>query len=128
MLQTLRNAFKVPELRKKLLWTILLVAVFRMGSHIPLPGINSDYLKNISQSGSLLGFYDLISGGAFSRASILALGVMPYINSSIIIQLLTVAIPQLEQLSKEGDSGRKKIQNATRYVALVISFLFFSIV
>lgn len=123
MLQTLRNAFKVPELRKKLLWTILLVAVFRMGSHIPLPGINSDYLKNISQSGSLLGFYDLISGGAFSRASILALGVMPYINSSIIIQLLTVAIPQLEQLSKEGDSGRKKIQNATRYVALVISFV-----
>ena len=123
MLETLRNAFKVPELRKKLLWTILLVAVFRMGSHIPLPGINSDYLKNISQSGSLLGFYDLISGGAFSRASILALGVMPYINSSIIIQLLTVAIPQLEQLSKEGDSGRKKIQNATRYVALVISFV-----
>lgn len=123
MLQTLRNAFKVPELRKKLLWTILLVVVFRMGSHIPLPGINSDYLKNISQSGSLLGFYDLISGGAFSRASILALGVMPYINSSIIIQLLTVAIPQLEQLSKEGDSGRKKIQNATRYVALVISFV-----
>ena len=123
MLQTLRNAFKVPELRKKLLWTILLVAVFRMGSHIPLPGINSDYLKNISQSGSLLGFYDLLSGGAFSRASILALGVMPYINSSIIIQLLTVAIPQLEQLSKEGDSGRKKIQNATRYVALVISFV-----
>ena len=94
-----------------------------MGSHIPLPGINSDYLRNISQSGSLLGFYDLISGGAFSRASILALGVMPYINSSIIIQLLTVAIPQLEQLSKEGDSGRKKIQNATRYVALVISFV-----
>lgn len=123
MLQTLRNAFKVPELKKKILWTILLVAVFRMGSHIPLPGINSDYLKNISQSGSLLGFYDLISGGAFSRASILALGVMPYINSSIIIQLLTVAIPQLEQLSKEGDSGRKKIQNATRYVALVISFV-----
>ena len=123
MLQTLRNAFKVQKKKKKLLWTILLVAVFRMGSLIPLPGINSDYLKNISQSGSLLGFYDLISGGAFSRASILALGVMPYINSSIIIQLLTVAIPQLEQLSKEGDSGRKKIQNATRYVALVISFV-----
>jgi preprotein translocase subunit SecY len=123
MLQTLRNAFKVPELKKKILWTILLVAVFRMGSHIPLPGINSDYLKSLSQSGSLLGFYDLISGGAFSRASILALGVMPYINASIIIQLLTVAIPQLEQLSKEGNSGRKKIQNATRYVALGISFI-----
>ena len=123
MLQTLRNAFKVPELRKKILWTILLVAVFRMGSHIPLPGINSDYLKSLSQSGGLLGFYDMISGGAFSRSSILALGVMPYINASIIIQLLTVAIPQLEQLSKEGENGRKKIQNATRYVAFGIAFI-----
>lgn len=123
MLQTLRNAFKVPELRKKILWTIVLVAVFRMGSHIPLPGINSDYLKSLSQSGGLLGFYDMISGGAFSRSSILALGVMPYINASIIVQLLTVAIPQLEQLSKEGENGRKKIQSATRYVAFGISFI-----
>ena len=123
MLQTLRNAFKVPELRKKILWTIVLVAVFRMGSHIPLPGINSEYLKSLSQSGGLLGFYDMISGGAFSRSSILALGVMPYINASIIVQLLTVAIPQLEQLSKEGENGRKKIQNATRYVAFGISFI-----
>lgn len=73
MLQTLSNAFKVPELRKKILWTVLLVAVFRMGSHIPLPGINSDFLKNLSQSGGLLGFYDMLSGGAFSRSSILAL-------------------------------------------------------
>jgi preprotein translocase subunit SecY len=123
VLQTLRNAFKVPEIRKKILWTIVLVAVYRMGSHIPLPGINSDYLKSLSQSGGLLGFYDMISGGAFSRSSILALGVMPYINASIIIQLLTVAIPQLEQLSKEGENGRKKIQNATRYVSLGISFI-----
>jgi len=123
VLQTLRNAFKVPELRKKILWTILLVAVFRMGSHIPLPGINSEYLKSLSQSGGLLGFYDMISGGAFSRSSILALGVMPYINASIIVQLLTVAIPQLEQLSKEGQNGRKKIQDATRYVAFGISFI-----
>ncbi|BCZ44119.1 protein translocase subunit SecY [Clostridium gelidum] len=123
MLQTLKNAFKVPELRKKILWTILLVAVFRMGSHIPLPGINSDYLKSLASSGGLLGFYDMISGGAFSRSSILALGVMPYINASIIVQLLTVAIPQLEQLSKEGQNGRKKIQNATRYVAFAISFV-----
>ena len=120
MLQTLRNAFKVPELKKKILWMILLVAVFRMGSHIPLPGINSEYLKSLSSSGGLLGFYDMISGGAFSRSSILALGVMPYINASIIIQLLTVAIPQLEQLSKEGETGRKKIQELTRYVSLEI--------
>lgn len=123
MLQTLRNAFKVPELKKKILWTILLVAVFRMVSHIPVPGINSEYLKSLSQSGGLLGFYDMISGGAFSRSSILALGVMPYINASIIIQLLTVAIPQLEQLSKEGETGRKKIQNLTRYASLAIAFV-----
>lgn len=123
MLQTLRNALKVPELKKKILWTILLVAVFRMGSHIPVPGINSEYLKSLSESGGLLGFYDMISGGAFSRSSILALGVMPYINASIIIQLLTVAIPQLEQLSKEGETGRKKIQNLTRYASLVIAFV-----
>lgn len=123
MLQTLRNAFKVPELKKKILWTILLVAVFRMGSYIPVPGINSEYLKSLSQSGGLLGFYDMISGGAFSRSSILALGVMPYINASIIIQLLTVAIPQLEQLSKEGETGRKKIQNLTRYVSIAIAFV-----
>ena len=123
MLQTLRNAFKVPELKKKILWTILLVAVFRMGSHIPVPGINSEYLKSLSQSGGLLGFYDMISGGAFSRSSILALGVMPYINASIIIQLLTVAIPQLEQRSKEGETGRKKIQNLTRYASLAIAFV-----
>ena len=123
MLQTLRNAFKVPELKKKILWTILLVAVFRMGSYIPVPGINSEYLKSLSESGGLLGFYDMISGGAFSRSSILALGVMPYINASIIIQLLTVAIPQLEQLSKEGETGRKKIQNLTRYVSLAIAFV-----
>lgn len=123
MLQTLRNAFKVPELKKKILWTILLVAVFRMGSYIPVPGINSEYLKSLSDSGGLLGFYDMISGGAFSRSSILALGVMPYINASIIIQLLTVAIPQLEQLSKEGETGKKKIQNLTRYVSLAIAFV-----
>ncbi|KJZ87172.1 Fumarate hydratase tartrate dehydratase beta subunit [Clostridium sp. IBUN13A] len=94
-----------------------------MGSHIPVPGINSEYLKSLSQSGGLLGFYDMISGGAFSRSSILALGVMPYINASIIIQLLTVAIPQLEQLSKEGETGRKKIQNLTRYASLAIAFV-----
>lgn len=82
MLQTLSNAFKVPDLRKRLLWTILLVAIFRIGSYIPLPGISSEYLKSLSQSGGLLGFYDMISGGAFSRSSILALGVMPYINAS----------------------------------------------
>ena len=125
MLSTLRNAWKVPELRKKFCWTIFLVAIFRMGTHIPVPGINAEFISKIqemTQSG-LLGFYDLISGGAFSNFSILALGVTPYINASIIMQLLTIAIPSLEQLPKDGQAGRKKIQNATRYVAIVIAII-----
>ena len=94
-----------------------------MGSHIPVPGISTDFLRQYTQSGNLMGFYDLISGGALSRFSIFALGVMPYINASIITQLLTIAIPSLEQLSKEGEEGRKKIQNATRYVSIVIAVI-----
>ena len=123
MLSTLRNAWKVPELRKRFYWTIFLVAIFRMGSHIPVPGISTDFLRQYTQSGNLMGFYDLISGGALSRFSIFALGVMPYINASIITHLLTIAIPSLEQLSKEGEEGRKKIQNATRYVSIVIAVI-----
>ncbi|XZJ92701.1 preprotein translocase subunit SecY [Clostridium perfringens] len=120
MLSTLRNAWKVQDLRKKIIWTVFLIAIFRMGSYIPVPGIDTDSLKALTQSGSLVSFYDLISGGSFSRFSIFALGVVPYINASIIMQLLTVAIPKLEQLSKEGDNGRKKIQKITRYASIVI--------
>ena len=120
MLSTLRNAWKVQDLRKKIIWTVFLIAIFRMGSYIPVPGIDTDSLKALTQSGSLVSFYDLISGGSFSRFSIFALGVVPYINASIIMQLLTVAIPKLEQLSKEGDDVRKKIQKITRYASIVI--------
>ena len=120
MLSTLRNAWKVQDLRKKILWTVFLIAIFRIGSYIPVPGIDTDSLKALTQSGSLVSFYDLISGGSFSRFSIFALGVVPYINASIIMQLLTVAIPKLEQLSKEGDDGRKKIQKITRYASILI--------
>ncbi|EGT3615347.1 preprotein translocase subunit SecY [Clostridium perfringens] len=120
MLSTLRNAWKVQDLRKKIIWTVFLIAIFRMGSYIPVPEIDTDSLKALTQSGSLVSFYDLISGGSFSRFSIFALGVVPYINASIIMQLLTVAIPKLEQLSKEGDDGRKKIQKITRYASIVI--------
>ncbi|SHE46934.1 preprotein translocase subunit SecY [Clostridium fallax] len=123
MLSTLRNAWKVPDLRKKILWTFFLVAIFRMGSHIPVPGINTGYLKEITQQVGLVGFYDLISGGAFSRFSIFALGVVPYINASIIMQLLTISIPSLEQLSKEGEEGRKKIQKITRYASIALGFI-----
>lgn len=121
MLSTLRNAWKVPEIRKKFIWTILLVAIFRMGTKIPVPGIDTDVFKTMTENSGLFGFYDLISGGAFSQFSILALGVTPYINASIIMQLLTIAVPSLEQIQKEGQEGRKKIQNATRYVSLVIA-------
>ncbi|WP_300380436.1 preprotein translocase subunit SecY [Clostridium sp.] len=121
MLSTLRNAWKVPELKKKFIWTIIIVAIFRMGTHIPVPGISREALDSLASSGTLFGFYDLLSGGAFRQFSLLALGVTPYINASIIVQLLTVAIPSLEQLSKEGEDGRKKIQKMTRILSIIIA-------
>ena len=123
MLSTLRNAWKVPELKKRFLWTIFLIAIFRIGTHIPVPGISTDVLKNLTSSGTIFGFYDLLSGGAFRQFSIFALSVTPYINASIIVQLLTIAIPSLEQLSKEGEDGRKKIQKLTRILSIVIGFV-----
>ena len=123
MLSTLRNAWKVPELKKRFLWTIFLVAIFRIGTHIPVPGISTDVLQNLASSGTIFSFYDLISGGAFRQFSIFALSVTPYINASIIVQLLTIAIPSLEQLSKEGEEGRKKIQKITRILSIVIGFI-----
>lgn len=123
MLSTLRNAWKVPDLRKKLLWTLVLVIVYRFGNFILVSGVDPSKLTNATQSGSLLGFYDLMSGGAFSRCSIFAMGVMPYINASIIMQLLTIAIPYLEQLQKEGEHGRKKIQKYTRISSIFLGAL-----
>ena len=123
MLSTLRNAWKVPELKKRFLWTIFLVAIFRIGTHIPVPGISTDVLQNLASSGTIFSFYDLISGGAFRQFSIFALSVTPYINASIIVQLLTIAIPSLEQLSKEGEEGRKKIQKITRILSIIIGFI-----
>ncbi|MEG0308289.1 MAG: preprotein translocase subunit SecY [Clostridium sp.] len=125
MLSTLRNAWRVPELRKRMLFTLMIVIIFRMGIFIPVPGVDASKIAGLvgGNSGSLLNFYDMIAGGAFSKFSIFALGVTPYINASIIIQLLTVAIPYLEQLSKEGQEGRKKIQNYTKYSALVFAVI-----
>lgn len=122
-MSTLRNAWKVPELRNRILFTILMVAIIRMGNHIPVPGIDTNALSNLAKAGTLFSFYDLMSGGALSSFSIFAMGVVPYINSSIIFQLLTIAIPSLEQLSKEGEEGRKKIQNYTRYCAVLFGAL-----
>lgn len=123
MLSTLRNAWKVPELKKRMIFTFFMIVLFRMGNFIPVPGIDSAHVSSLAQSKNLFNFYDLISGGAFSNSSIFAMGVTPYINASIIIQLLTVAIPKLEQLSKEGHEGRQKIQNYTRYSAIAFGFL-----
>lgn len=127
MLSTLRNAFNVPDLRRRIIFTVLMITIYRMGIFIPVPGIDKSAIAaQASQSGTLLNFYDMISGGALSHYSIFAMGVIPYINASIIMQLLTIAIPRLEQLSKEGDDGRKKIQKYTRYaavgIALIMSF------
>ncbi|MCO5144105.1 MAG: preprotein translocase subunit SecY, partial [Oligoflexia bacterium] len=103
--------FKIPELRKKILYTLFALAVYRIGVHIPTPGVNSDALQRFfaQQSGTIFGWFNLFSGGALERFSVMALGVMPYISASIIFQLMAVVSPQLAQLQKEGESGQKKI-------------------
>lgn len=124
MISTLRNAWKSPDLRKRIIFTFFAVFIYRMGNFIPVPGVDASRLiKATEQSGSLFGFYDLMSGGAFSRFSIFAMGVVPFINSSIIMQLLTIAIPSLEQLSKEGEEGRKRIQKYTRNGSIIFGLL-----
>jgi preprotein translocase subunit SecY len=112
-----QNIFKIPELRTRILFTLIMLMVYRVGAHIPTPGINNEALAKFLQEkgGSLLGFLDIFSGGALSRLTIFALGIMPYISASIILQLLTVVIPHLTKLAKEGERGRKKIIQYTRY-------------
>ena len=126
MIQTIRNAWAVPELRKKMLFTVFALLIFRLGSAIPVPYIDSATLEQHlqTQSGTILGLMNAMSGSAFSMATIFALSIQPYINSSIIIQLLTVAIPALERLAKEGgEEGRKKIASITRYATVAIAIL-----
>src|SRR6266571_2532627 len=123
MLEKLANIFRVPDLRKRVLFTLAMLAVYRFGGHIPTPGINADeFQKFIEQNrGTMLGFVDLFSGGQFRRMTIFALGIMPYITSSIILQLLTVVYEPLAKLQKEGELGRKKITKWTRYLTLGLS-------
>jgi preprotein translocase subunit SecY len=124
MLETLRNAWKIPDLRKKILFTIAMLIVYRIGSHIPNPGIDAKAFSDLlGQAGSLGGFLDIVSGGAFKLATVFAMSITPYINSSIIMQLLTVAIPSLERLQKEGDEGRKIIQQYVRYGTVVLGLV-----
>jgi len=122
MLDSVRNIFSVPELRKRVIFTLLLLAVYRIGGQLPLPGLSSAALQEFwqSQKGSLFDFINLFSGGNMSRMTIFALGIMPYISASIILQLLTVVWPYLERLSKEGELGRKKITQYTRYGTIII--------
>ena len=120
MLSSLKSALKIDDLRKKLVFTLLMFLVFRIGAHIPVPGIDTGQLKQLMDSGTLFGFIDVISGGAFKKFTIFAMGIMPYINASIIMQLLTVVIPALERLAKEGQEGQKKIVQYTRYGTVIL--------
>ena len=128
MLSAFRNAFKIPELRGKILFTVAIIAVYRLGSHLPVPGVDfntvQNYLQNPAQDTSgAFTLINLFSGGALTQFAIFALGIMPYITSSIIMQLLGVVIPRLEQLQKEGETGRKKIQQYTRYLTVFLALL-----
>lgn len=125
MLEALKNIFKLEELRNRLFFTILMLIVFRVGAHIPTPGIDGTALASFfdAQKGSILAFFDMFTGGALSRLTIFALGIMPYISASIIIQLFTVVFPYLEALSKEGDAGRRKIIVYTRYGTVILSII-----
>jgi preprotein translocase subunit SecY len=125
MVQALKNILSIPDLRRRVLFTLAMLAVYRIGGHIPTPGINSEALVRLfeQQQGGILGFVDLFSGGYFSQLTIFALGIMPYITASIVLQLLTVVWPYLEKLSKEGEAGRKKITQYTRYGTVLLSVI-----
>src|SRR5271156_3695994 len=123
--EAVANVFRIPDLRKRLLFTLGLLAVYRLGGHIPTPGINTLRWEEFfsRNSGSIFGFFDLFAGGNIRRLTIFALGIMPYITSSIILQLLTVVVPTLEKLQKEGELGRRKITQWTRYLTIILSVI-----
>src|SRR3990170_4655806 len=125
MLQTILNAFSVGDIRKKLAFTAAMLALYRLGAYIPAPGVDIDTVKSIEENFSgnnILGFLNLFSGGSLSRLSLFALGIMPYITASIILQLLTVVVPSLERLQKEGEVGQQKITQYTRYLTVFLAF------
>jgi len=122
VLSTLKSAWKTDELRKKIIFTLMMFFIFRIGAHIPVPGVNSDALKGLLEQ-NIFGFIDVVSGGAFKKFTVFAMGIMPYINASIIMQLLTVVVPYFERLAKEGQEGRKKMVQYTRYGTVILGFL-----
>ncbi len=123
MINTFQNVFKIPELRKRILFTLGILVVYRIGAHIPTPGVDAQALGEFFKQagGSLLGLYDMFAGGAFAKATIFSLGIMPYISASIIMQLLGTAVPYFQKLQKEGEEGRRKITQYTRYGTVLIS-------
>src|SRR5256714_12898657 len=123
MFDKLANIFRIPDLRKRILFTLGLLAVYRLGGHIPTPGVNADKLQQFFEQnrGTFLGFVDLFSGGQLRRLTVFALGIMPYITASIILQLLTVVYEPLAKLQKEGELGRRKITQWTRYLTVILS-------
>ena len=125
MFKTLVNAFKIEDIRKKLIYTFLMLIVIRIGSQLPVPGVNRDYFSAwfAAQNNGAFNFFDAFTGGSFSSMSLFALGVNPYITSSIIVQLLTIAIPALEEMQKDGEDGKEKIQKITRYLTIVLAFI-----
>ncbi len=122
-LETLRQAFRIPDLRKRIFFTLWMFLVFRLGTHVPVPGIEAEVLQGMFQEGTLFGLLDLFSGGALRFFSIFAMSITPYINASIIMQLLTVVIPKFEQLSKMGPEGRKQLQQYIRYGTVILAFI-----
>src|ERR687886_172582 len=126
MLRTFMNAFRVGDIRKKLAFTAGMLCLYRVGAYIPAPGINTSAVKDISDNfagSNVLGFLNLVSGGSLQRFAIFALGIMPYITASIILQLLQVVVPQLDKLRKEGEVGQQKITQYTRYLTVALAFL-----
>lgn len=123
MIEAIRNAFKVPDLRRRIGFTLVMIGIYRLGAHIPVPGVNITALKDLFERAPLLGFFDLFAGGALSRFAVFALGIMPYITASIIMQLLTIVIPTLERWSKEGELGQRKITQWTRFLTLGLALV-----
>lgn len=123
MFKTFRNAWKVPELRNKILYTLLIILIFRIGCHVPVPFMDPDAVQSMFAEGNFLSYMNILSGGALSQGTLFSLSIQPYINASIIVQLLTYALPPLENLQKEGESGRKKLQKITSFVSLGIALV-----
>ena len=120
LIKTIKQIWAVEELRNRIGYTLLLILVYRIGSFIVLPGVNTDALDSSASQGGILSLINMFAGGAFSRASIMALGIMPYISASIVMQLLGMAVPTIQKLQREGESGRKKMNQYTRYLTIII--------